>query len=642
MSFLFQMHTWVFVVSSSAVIITLGGYFGGMHNEPFLLPLMGLGILLWLNIILVITCRLKLKRPLGDGIDLGVLLFVAYASWSCLFYSEAKYAARTEFIWILNYAAFFFNARYALKDRNYFLPVLVIIILVSLANVAFGFMHLGHHSYLIWDHLRPEQYQERMSGFFGCPNHFGNFCAMAYLGALIIGLNKRIPWLIRILFLYFAVMATVGIVFSGSRGSYLAWFFGTIVLAALLFNRVRIPAWAKITVLASLGIVVFFFVTSNELFMKRISRAHFKDIRVTLIEDGLKIWKTEPYLGTGAAEFDFQHQRIRGPKYQSRAKYTHNDYINTLSDYGMVGLILISAFVSVVLWTLLKTIKSRRSSEGQLYAKLGIALLFLMGVHELVDFNLHIPVNAISFFCLLGFCLVKGKEKTSDFTKLGYGMSSLILLVSVVSSAMIIKMVSSRFQGLQGYPKAEETLLLMPPEDVEALGDSILNADPYAYKRLEGVGDYFRFKASQTNKKIRLTQKQPIEVRSIFVPALEKERDELGDKALKFYNYAHKANTLDDRFIVKKARIYTVLGKYDKAEPLYQTALKLRKTNRYFYRLYALHLVKSGNLKKAKTILKKSLGFPPPQIHLDEAERTEIDLIKKMLGELNRISKAER
>jgi O-antigen ligase len=100
------------------------------------------------------------------------------------------------------------------------------------------------------------------------------------------------------------------------------------------------------------------------------------------------------------ASFDDYHLRLPF-QVQHRAVYAHNDYVNTLSDYGVVGSAIVLAFLLAVAWFLFRG-RSAVNERLILSRRLGWAALAAMAVHEVVDFNLHLPACALAFFAILG------------------------------------------------------------------------------------------------------------------------------------------------------------------------------------------------------------------------------------------------
>ena len=54
----------------------------------------------------------------------------------------------------------------------------------------------------------------------------------------------------------------------------------------------------------------------------------------------MKIWQANYWWGAGPAHFDHLFRIYRDPHVQARADRVHNDYLNTLADWGVVGAVL--------------------------------------------------------------------------------------------------------------------------------------------------------------------------------------------------------------------------------------------------------------------------------------------------------------
>ena len=88
----------------------------------------------------------------------------------------------------------------------------------------------------------------------------------------------------------------------------------------------------------------------------------------------------------------------------------HNDYLNLLADWGAAGGIIVLAGMVAFGAGLRKTWKHVRPSENDFGRGLSNRFAFFLGaaagllalaVHSVVDFNLHIPANAILGVTLL-------------------------------------------------------------------------------------------------------------------------------------------------------------------------------------------------------------------------------------------------
>jgi O-antigen ligase len=83
--------------------------------------------------------------------------------------------------------------------------------------------------------------------------------------------------------------------------------------------------------------------------------------------------------------------------------HAHNDYIEVLVDTGVIGLLLLISFALGTLYCAITLMQSNKNFHrgvgfGSMLAILSIA------IHGIVDFNLHIPANAMTLIALCAVC----------------------------------------------------------------------------------------------------------------------------------------------------------------------------------------------------------------------------------------------
>lgn len=115
----------------------------------------------------------------------------------------------------------------------------------------------------------------------------------------------------------------------------------------------------------------------------------------------LKLVAAKPWLGHGGGTYvtAFPPYKVDGlPLLWDQA---HNDFVQVASDTGLLGLALWLTTGLASAWRALRLIDDHQSAINR---GLGVATLmavFCMGLHSMVDFNLHIPANALTFTVLL-------------------------------------------------------------------------------------------------------------------------------------------------------------------------------------------------------------------------------------------------
>jgi tetratricopeptide (TPR) repeat protein len=138
-----------------------------------------------------------------------------------------------------------------------------------------------------------------------------------------------------------------------------------------------------------------------------------EDVRFKVWQPALAIWKDHFWFGAGPAHFDYRFRQYRpaDADLQSRPDRVHNDYLNTLADWGLVGAVLVSLCWIAFYYQVFSGWKYVQRSQNDLAAKRSNKAAFVAGgamgllailVHSFVDFNMHIPANAILVVTLFG------------------------------------------------------------------------------------------------------------------------------------------------------------------------------------------------------------------------------------------------
>ena len=120
--------------------------------------------------------------------------------------------------------------------------------------------------------------------------------------------------------------------------------------------------------------------------------------RAAMRRDSWRLFLDHPVLGTGLGTFEMVF-----PPYDSLydgkiANHAHNDYLEALAESGILGGLCCVWFLGIVILNSLKGLTELGSSFGSALNLAGLLACCGILVHSLVDFNLHIPANALLFF----------------------------------------------------------------------------------------------------------------------------------------------------------------------------------------------------------------------------------------------------
>jgi O-antigen ligase len=197
------------------------------------------------------------------------------------------------------------------------------------------------------------------------------------------------------------------VLLSGSRGGFVCLLVEALVLGWVLWRRSgnderRFGAMLPIGLAAAA--LLFFWMAPNRIVRRLGGLANLT--RTTQITFGqrelaarntLRIFRDHPWLGTGLGSFETIFPQYRNFPTDFEWAHAHNDYAEALAETGAAGGALIVFSLALFFRLAFKNLIARRPDEAgwiQLGAAVGCCGLL---VHSFVDFNLHVPANAVWF-----------------------------------------------------------------------------------------------------------------------------------------------------------------------------------------------------------------------------------------------------
>jgi hypothetical protein len=320
-----------------------------------------------------------------------------------------------------------FIAGYCMLLRQVKLALSVFVVLAFL-EVVFGVLQIasGTGSALYFGSAGGRPY-----GTFGNPNHFANYVAMALAAYVWLawsnlsqdrqrrrGRAHRTHHRIseaRILALWAAgaIVLLFGILLSRSRGAALAGLpaamcaFAIAVMAVTRSGRWRTTlALVTLTLAVAMSLVGFDQIIARFQLRSFTGDASFRHLlAASTMEGAAQFWPWGSGIGTYAAVFP----RFQPPNVIGIAEYAHHDYAQLLFEGGIFAVLLMAAFAWLAIARAVLLVRIARRRRWLRRAELAAALcgLGLLGflLHCFVDFNMHIPANAIAAALLAGVYL---------------------------------------------------------------------------------------------------------------------------------------------------------------------------------------------------------------------------------------------
>lgn len=113
-----------------------------------------------------------------------------------------------------------------------------------------------------------------------------------------------------------------------------------------------------------------------------------------------------PLLGTGLGTYVSSFRRHQPTLGAGLVEHAHNDYLELLAETGVIGFLIVMGGLGWFCWRTLNRWVARHDPEMRGIVLGGMAGVLAMGLHSIVDFNLHIPANALTFAVILGVIAV--------------------------------------------------------------------------------------------------------------------------------------------------------------------------------------------------------------------------------------------
>lgn len=369
---------------------------------------------------------------------LSALLFAVYCA-ARAWLSPVEYLARQDLLplaaCLVGYTLFALHVEHP-KYRRWFAVTLTVLILANFAIGVYQAQHDRTWSPYHWLGYARTAGPANAGGFFHSENHLAGFLegSMYFLAAFALFARIKLIW--RMVALFGLMLAMVVLVLTYSRAGLASAGLGLAafgVLSLWLFGKFLGPQFWKYLaafgmLFALLGAFLVFLCRDFLTDSYQHSGGIFGDgqFRLAYTQMALKQWETSPVWGTGARTFGVYARELttRDEDWNGAQSVdpdiAHNDYAQLLGDYGAVGfglgMFLLLAHLGNGLRFLAWYRNVRYERTGDLFSNsLALALGSVSAVvaymaHTAIDFNLHIPANALLVAALFGLLANPGFE----------------------------------------------------------------------------------------------------------------------------------------------------------------------------------------------------------------------------------------
>lgn len=321
---------------------------------------------------------------------------------------------------VLAYAALFLLIINNIRSPRQIRRIVFVIVAVGCFEALYGlFEYFSGRHHIFW---YQKQSSLTVSGTFVNKNHFAGYMEMAIpltfsmlfsrLGETRQAASKHIArfldekYMKALLISFFLFIMIGALVLSGSRGGIISFAGGMACLFMLAYHRRLLRKWTVLILILLLLSVAVAVPMGWDLILSRfhvltgfMTEQSFLSRR-DVWAGTLLLFRDFPVFGTGLGTFAHIF-----PKYQIAPSnmtffYTENDYLQMLAETGMLGTGLALGIVATFFFTTLRAWKKRQSRWSIILATGGISAIGSLLLHSCVDFNLHIPSNAL-LFCVI-------------------------------------------------------------------------------------------------------------------------------------------------------------------------------------------------------------------------------------------------
>lgn len=590
--------------------------FGAVDAWAFLVVQgLTLGVLLVWALRLWINPKPKLLWP---PLCWAVLAFAIYAV-ARYFTVDIEYVARQEMIQVLMYAFLFFAIVNNLQRQEFSQIISFTLIFLAMGISGYAVFQYVTHSPHVWTY--DALYPGRGTGTYISPNNLAGFLEMILPLAVAYLLAGRITPVMRILLGYSALVIAAGLVVTFSRGG---WAASGLALLALLgglicYRQHRLPAFLLLVFLIGGGaLFTVKYLTQTATFLQRekgsgMNIKHVElDLRSDLWQAAGQMWRDNFWWGVGPAHYNYRFPAYRTERVQLQPDRAHNDYLNLLADWGATGGLITLAGLSLFgagLWQTRHHIRRiekdfRHSYSNRFAFFLGaVAGLCALALHSVVDFNLHIPANALIGVTLLALLSSNLRFATEKF------WFNLRLPAKIMATLVLLAGIA--YLGSQEFRRSREIFWLAQAEQLPnfsparaATLEKAFAVEPRNFTTTYNLGECYRTQSFDGGE----------------------NSEALAKTAMLWFERSWQLNRYSGYNYLRYGMCLDWLERHAEAAPLFNRAEACDPNNYYIVANIGWHYVQTGDYAAACPWLKRSLQLQPldnpiAQSYLDLAEQ---------------------
>ena len=294
-------------------------------------------------------------------------------------------------------------------------------------------IHFKFPDQILWTQRYTDAYEGRLRSTYICPNHFAHLIQMMIPFCIAYLSMSRSYLSLKLLSLYSVIIFVPTLFLTESRAGWLGTIISIVIFTCLFaFNKSKKLFYTTLIVTPIIAISILILGWNfSETFQRRMLPvvefiqgqieggvgSESRDFRPQTWSDTIVMIKDKPILGFGPGNYNFTF-----PKYRETFKdqrivtgHPHNEYLELISDYGLIGFSLFSTAWLSSLYILLKNSIQSRDKRHKIFGFSAISMIIGTMVHSFFDFQMHIFPNAMVFSFLLAISLAPQKNNIKNF-----------------------------------------------------------------------------------------------------------------------------------------------------------------------------------------------------------------------------------
>jgi O-antigen ligase len=374
--------------------------YGGV--EEWSQGILEVGFALLLVVWALRTHAWKQEQIVISPLLLPLLGFALVVLVQLVFHRTASvYDTRMQFQLLIVYIILLVLLPQAYYRMNHWRGLLWFLMSLGFFVSVFGILqHLTFNGKLYW--FRVMRYGGYPFGPYVNRNHFAGFAEILIPVALVPLVLGKVRRERLSLVSLFALVPIVALLLSASRGGIVSFAVQLVILFSLLLVR-RLQSKHMLVggVLVLCAILAVSWIGVQQV-LQRFTGYQVLDVsvgkRASMRHDTWRIFLDHPILGAGLGTLQMVFPPYESSYDAKIVNHTHNDYLEALAETGVLGALCCLWFLAALFIESVKGLKDLGGSFGAALNLSGLVGCCGLLVHSLVDFNLHIPANALLFF----------------------------------------------------------------------------------------------------------------------------------------------------------------------------------------------------------------------------------------------------